>query len=131
MSNTYPNEVCFLLANDSIQEADTNKITLVGFYAGDDIVIKDESPGKLLGQIVIIAKLRGGSGQYKGKLKLIGPEGELIFEDNNKSLNKKEGENLIIGIKISPFPVKEFGHYKYTVLLDDKEYCYDFEIRNS
>ena len=131
MSNTYPDDVCFLLANDSIQEAETNKITLIGFYAVDNILIKDKKPGKAVGQIVILVKFRGGSGTYKGRLRILSPSQDSILDSKGEVFEKEEDKNMLIGIKISPFLVKEFGDYKCIINLDDKEYTYDFKVGTS
>ena len=126
--NTYPNNIDFIMADDVIEEKNTNKLTIIGYYAGDNILFeKGEKPGKALGQLSILAKFKDGSGDYNTCFKLLSPSDKELFNKEEKK-TKKENESIVMGLKISPFKIDEFGEFKYILKLDNEEYIYRFTI---
>lgn len=127
-----PYDVRFILAEDFREEAG-KKFTLLGVLAGDDINLAGESVGKALPSLVFLIIGRGAFGKFKVEIQILSPSGKRMFEDvlsKSVELNIEEEKNFVIPIKISPFPINEFGLYTIRLLLDAKPHQYSFEVSN-
>ena len=131
MNKKEPYDVRFVLAEDYREEAG-KKLTLLGVLAGDDINLAKGDIGKALPSLIILIIARGARGKFKANVEFFAPSGSRLFEKSlpkDVEINIQEEQNFVIPIKISPFPIEEFGKYMVRFLLDDKPYEYSFIIR--
>ncbi len=131
MRKIFPKNIKYILA-DLIREEIRNKLTIVGMYSSDLLLLlKDLTPGQItaLPGIYILAQLEDGQGKFDGKFIIRDPKGTALKTGAvviNKP-NKKRSFGVIL--PITPFLVSMIGRYHLELTLDKKhKYDYFFEI---
>lgn len=127
----YPDSVRFLLCEDIRQELG-NKLSILGLFVGDDIVIKGEKEGQVIPSLAILAIFSGGVGEFQVSTKLYRhSRSEPILDLSKYQIIEKKGENITSAIKVAPFKIEEFGEYTAVWNFNgEKEYKYTFKIKN-
>lgn len=138
MTNVLPKRVNFLLA-DQIREEAGGKLTIIGLYANDEIILLGDLPEELpiglqglaLPALSILVQLKDGIGNYNGEAQVIDPNGKPLIIPAKLTISLKENvwSNLIV--PFVPFPLPKFGLYTFELKLDNKKYKYTFTIRHS
>ncbi len=124
----YPDSIKVLLAEEIRQEKN-NKLSLLGIFAGDDILLNDE-PGKALPALVVYAVFRGGKGKSSVKTNIFSPNKEKEIFSRTSEVIMKENQNMIVAFKLTPFEVPAFGKYSIEWIFDNsKKYSFEFEIK--
>ena len=87
-----------------------NKLTLVGFYAGDRIVVPIGTERVLLNSLAFLLIFRDGQGTFKTGVSLRSPSGKELFEDSPiRDVELKENSTHTFAFQIVPFQSEEFG----------------------
>jgi hypothetical protein len=139
MANVYPKNINFLLA-DAVRREEGGKLTLLGFYSGDTVLLKDTLPqvipegmeGLALPGLTIVATVRDGHGSFNCGIHLIGPNGKALGKvvDGMKLVKGKDtSANLLVPIQ--PFPIPEFGIYRVLLQLNKHEFEFKFRVAHS
>jgi len=127
---TLPTDYDTIMAEDLRQEVG-NKITAVGLYLGDDIVIPNTvtpGPGVILGKVTFVTRLKNGDGKWKGSWSIIGPNNAAVIS-SNADFDVEKLPNVFHGVITSTIlPVSNTGDYKYILTLGGQQYEYDFRV---
>lgn len=130
-----PKTARFFLA-DEVRYESNNKPILLGFYPDDVVVVplpNDEpNPDKdhplAIEGLTILTTFLEGQGSFQSRIKLIAPNGDT-YEGNHTVIQSEKLGTMINYTKMNPFPVTDFGKYRFIIALDENEYSYEFEIR--
>lgn len=129
MIKKLPTHECTLFVDD-IREEVNGKLSLIGLY-GLDLVLKQDAP-IALSKLCIVTRVFGGDGEAVFKFSMKDPEGaELLDQSTELKLNLRPNTLGNLNLILSPFPVNMFGKYKFTILLEEKEFHTTFfEIKH-
>lgn len=135
-SKTFPaaQDVKFILCED-VRREHTGKLLVIGLYPGEQVVMHRPKPiaetagVAAIDSLVLLFIARNGLGEFAGRLAIEGPNGEPVLNGPMQKVELRESASgtLIAGFK--PFPVRQFGHHRVTLFLDERPYCFAFEIR--
>ena len=118
------------MAEDFRQEL-AGKITAVGFYLGDDIVIRDPiipNTTGLLPKIAFLTRLMDGDGTWKSNWSIFGP-GDVLISKSNKDFDVvKDKDSVHAIITTTALPVAKPGKYKYLLDLGGMKIEYVFNV---
>ncbi len=76
-NDKYPTEVVFLLAED-IREEVRSKLSLLGVFSGDDIIIRGEKPA--IPSLAFFLLIRDGRGTFESSFRINSEEGKNIVD---------------------------------------------------
>lgn len=136
MANVYPKNIQFLLA-DHVRQEEGGKLSLLGFYSGDAVLLKgllpEEIPegmeGIALPGLTIVAVVRDGQGVFNSAIHLYGPNGKELGEGvKGQKLDKRKDGTASLLVPIQPFPIPGFGIYRVLLELGTREYEYQFRV---
>lgn len=139
-SKSLPKRVRFFIADDIRVEG--QKPMIIGFFPNDHVGmnIPADTPEPTsknpvaLQSLAILVSLIDIAGAYKAKISLYQPNGSAIFENSDLGEIIPSGEGLLksgvvnLVAKFMPFPVPEFGLYRFEISLGRKKYQYEFRI---
>lgn len=136
MANVYPRNVQFLLA-DAVRQEEGGKLTVLGLYSGDAVLLKDSLPnsipegmeGLALPGLTIVAIVRDGQGSFSYGVHLYGPDGKALGKGvDGMKLDKKKDAPASLLIPVQPFPIPDFGTYRVLLQLNRHEYEFKFRV---
>lgn len=131
-------KVKFIVAEEVRPEA-SNKISILGFYAGDVIVmLKKERPAGVpqdmpegFERLAILATINDApEGIHKFKGRLIEPSGQVYAPES--ALGEAaipKGFSHVVVVELKPFIVKQPGTYTYEFFVDEEMFKFPFEVR--
>lgn len=128
----------FLIAEEVRTEIN-NKLTVIGLYSGDLVIIfKGERPADVpedtpiaLERLTVLITIKDApEGIYKCKGKITSPSGEAYNSDVafGEILIKKDFNHTVV-IELKPFIVDEPGKFKLDFYVNDEMFTYTFEIQ--
>ena len=131
-------KVNFLLAEEVRPEAN-NKISILGFFAGDIVIMhKGDLPQGLpegipagLERLAILATIVDApDGVHQLKARLLEPSGELYPSESllGEAIAQK-GFSHVAVFQLKPFIVKQPGMFTFEFFVDDQVFKFPFEIR--
>ena len=130
-------KVSFLISEEIRLELN-NKITVVGLYAGDVVVIiKVERPEGMpedtpsgLDRLTILATItEADEGELDLKGRIINSSGEVGEEIPLGKATVRAGLSNAVVIEMKPFIVKVPGIFKFELFVNNENYLFPFEIR--
>lgn len=130
-----PSRVRFFLCDDVRAETD-GKITLVGFYPDDKIIV-NQLPAANTGPVLVaIPQLAIAAIVMDGVGTLLSPSGE-VTDPLGKLVSRATlgaavlvaGKTYSIVIKGNMFPVPHFGRYEFKLTLDKTTFSFPFDIQ--
>lgn len=136
MANVYPKNIHFLLA-DAVRQEEGGKLTVLGLYSGDAVLLKDPLPqvipegmeGLALPGLTIVALVRDGHGSFSYDVRLFRPDGIALGKGaDGMRLDKAKETPASLLVPIQPFPIPGFGTYRVVLLLNKHEYEYKFRV---
>lgn len=139
MATIYPKTIQFLLA-DAVRQEQGGKVTVLGLYSGDSVVLQDVLPkefpegmnGLALACLTILAIVRDGQGRFDCNLHLFGPTGtELGKGLNSVILDKQKDAPVNLIFPIQPFPIPDFGNYRIALWINKHEYEFKFKVTHA
>ena len=129
MEKVLPREVV-VLVGENVREEKGNKISLMGLYVGDDILIHSAEPKVHLPSLSILVIVRDGQGVFESALVLLEPSGKERAL-GEREVEKVKEQNAIFAVTLNNYLVEEFGDYRVKLRLDEEEYEYTFGIKSS
>lgn len=137
MTNQLPTQIRFLLA-DSVREEAGGKLTILGLYSGDEVVMQGALPSQLpegraevyLKELAILIIAMDGEGEFQAQIQLYDPNNSPIRQSSPMPVNKVKGSPMNIILPIAPFPVRAFGNHQLAFQLDKKVFKYKFIVRH-
>lgn len=127
----YPDEIKTIIS-ESIREEVNKKLSILGLYVGDNVIVQGEAGGAL-SSFSILTILRNGNGNIHLKITLYDPDKNIIHQ-SLINVEFQPGQNAILPIQLSPFPIKKFGDFVFEIIFDDNEdikYEYKFNINGT
>lgn len=128
--------VRFVLCEDARQEV-SGKSTLIGVYPGEIVVVHQPTTPEgtnavaALRSICLVLFVSHGTGRFDAGIRIVAPDGTVAFEQQVGVVSLEEhGTATIVG-QIQPFLVKAFGAHAFTLSLDEREYPFEFVIREA
>jgi len=137
MKKILPKQLRFFLA-DGVREEIGAKISLIGLYTGDEVIVQSELPVQVPGKtrglalpgLYILIILVNGQGKFKGEFVIYDPNGKPMRRAI-EIVNKVKDKTFNVILPIVPFPVIAFGRYRVSVQLDDnRKSYYSFIVRH-
>ena len=131
-------KVAFLVCEEVRAELN-NKITVIGLYAADVIIMLKENrpegipldaPAGLDRLTILVTISEATEGELDLRGNLINPTGE--FDQEGMTLGKANAINGIansVVIEMKPFIVKETGIFKFELFVNEESFIFPFEIR--
>lgn len=129
-------KVNFLLCEEVRQEL-YNKCSLLGFFAGDVIILDNKRAVGItedlpigidkLVIVSIISDAQKGTFQIDGKI--LDPLNELYQNFSVGTVTAETGLSNTILFEIKPFVVKLYGTYVYELKIGNELFRYNFEVR--
>ncbi len=137
MAKKLPAQLRFLLA-DAVREEAGGKVSILGFYSGDEVVLQGELPTKLeegaqavaLPALTILVLFVDGYGNFQLRLQVFDPTGKPFGLSKPMQINKVKGAPYNIILPIMPFPIRVFGRYRFELRIDKRKYEYSFTVRH-
>ena len=115
-SSPIPTLLAFIVCDSVIQDAATQKRTLVGVF---DQVAAPNAPLQI-NSLGLYAKLVEGSGPYEIKVRLVNLKDESpVMEIKAAAQWNKPEEPLELGMNFAGIPVSEFGTYEFQLYAND------------
>lgn len=136
MANVYPKNIQFLLA-DAVRQEQGGKLTVLGLYSGDSVLLKDTLPkevpdgmeGLALSGLTVVALVRDGQGAFDCTLQLFAPGGKALGKGVSKlKVDKQKEASTSLIFPIEPFPIPDFGIYRIVLQLGKHEYEFKFKV---
>jgi len=138
MAKVYPKLLRFLLA-DAVREESGGKLTILGLYSGDQLVLQGPLPkavpkgfkGMALPGLTVLVMISDGHGEFECRFQIFDPNDALLGDGKALILVNKQKDvasNLLF--PITPFPITAFGRYRVLCKLDGRSYEYAFQIRH-
>jgi hypothetical protein len=128
-----PSRVKFLLCDDARAES-SGKLTLVGLYPDDKILVQQnpavpiQPPGvvALLNQLAIVCILFDGDGVFPASATITGPSGLKLADMPLGTPTFKAGAPGIMALQCGLFPVAQLGQYTCTVTVGKSDFRFPF-----
>lgn len=127
-AKTYPKNVYFLLADD-VREEKNNKVSIIGAFTGDDILVHDPQPGKAIPSLALLVIFKNGEGEFDIEMDVLSPSSKKLGKGVEfPGIQMKAGINHSLLIKFPNFVVPEFGVYKFRFSFDKGEKVYEYPV---
>jgi hypothetical protein len=110
-------EIMLLIADDVRQEMN-KKISLVGFYPGGVINVRDIGPNTII-PLTFCLITTGGEGEFRFRMNFDDASGTPLFQGPEATLLKLPNVNAISIVKFMNFPIRMTGLYRIRIFLDD------------
>lgn len=127
-----PSSFDVILCEDFRQERASDKATIIGYYAGDDIVMDAQALNQHLPTLTYVVRLKDGSGEWSVSWNILGPSGQPLLPNNSEfRTGKKPGVYGLLIIRLNNHPVPEFGRYRLVFELEGKKkFEFPYEIKS-
>lgn len=139
MANIYPKDVRFLLA-DAVRQEQGGKLTVLGLYSGDSVLLNDPLPkvfpegkqGFALHGLTILVTICDGQGHFDCSIHLFGPDRKELGKGANRlEVNKEKDASANLIFPMEPFLINGFGIYRFALQLNKHEYEFKFSVRHA
>ena len=129
MAKQYPadQDIIFLVC-DTIRKEPNNKLSLLGLFLGNEIIVEVDAP-VTLSPFALLFHLSDGYGEFKTKIQVLKENGDQVLEVKIGDTTKKNDAGSTIGLSIQSLKFDEFGSYTFRLILDDHEYDRQILIR--
>lgn len=123
-----------ILAADDVRDEIGGKHTLVGVFAGDDIIYPTAPASApagarpMLPSLALYCLFAGGEGDFNARFEFEAPTKGKIHSSAPLPVKKLPGSNLILIFKMANVGLPEDGLYTARVFLDDHEYGLSIRI---
>jgi hypothetical protein len=125
-------QTTFIVADD-VRVEQSNKILVIGFYAGNRIVVFNtptaEHPVRL--RLVFLLAFRDGFGDFQANLAITAPGGTVLFKHDFVEAIAKDPESSMTMAAGGLLEIKQLGEYAVTVSLSERDYQFGFTIQRA
>jgi len=128
---TFPTDVFVLLADD-VREESSKKLSLIGVFAGDDVIFPANTQTPILiPQVCFFLKFSDGDGTWMMDWVVTHHNGSEMAKNNAPfQITKQAGTVHIVVLRVSPFGIPAFGKFTLNVTLDNQAYDFEFEAKS-
>lgn len=123
------NKADFFVADDIREEQGTKKLTVLGLFAGGDILFpKDTTPGFVIPKLAFFVRFKDGDGKWSIEWEIRAPDNSVVGHSNATFELKKDPHKIHLLILTSTIKVPLFGIFKLVVKLGSNELEFPFSI---
>jgi hypothetical protein len=116
----------FLLCED-VREEVNNKLSIIGVFPNDDIVLQKEI---LIPSLMVVLFARGGEGPCETKISLTDPKGQTVIESPKQTAVLEKNKVHLAAIRVLA-PQLLVGQYTINFFFDDVPIQRTFEVRTA
>ena len=116
----------FLLCED-VREEVNNKLSIIGVFQNDDIVLQKDI---VIPSLMVILFARGGEGPCETRVSLIDPKGQAVIESPKQTVVLEKGKVHLAAIRVLA-PQLMVGQYTIKFFFDDAPIQRTFEVKTS
>jgi hypothetical protein len=124
----YPDDsdVVLLISEDARLEVG-NKVTIIGWYVGGNIVIPKSDTQLILQSLALIFLIRSGDGDFHLSTKITDPSGSIVIETTPLTLLIRMGASSAQLLRLVPFtPI--IGSYTVDLRINERVYHSEFAV---
>jgi hypothetical protein len=114
----------FLVCED-VREEVNNKLTIVGVFQNDEIVLQKDI---LIPSLMVILFARGGEGSCETKVSLTDPQGQTVIESPKQTVVLEKNNVHLAAIRVLA-PHLMVGQYTINFFFDDVPIQRTFEVK--
>jgi hypothetical protein len=116
----------FLLCED-VREEVNNKLSIVGVFPNDDIVLQKDI---LIPSLMVVLFARGGEGPCETRISLTDPKGQTVIESPKQTIILEKNKAHLAAIRVLA-PHLVVGQYTIKFFFDDVPIQRAFEVRTT
>jgi hypothetical protein len=116
----------FLLCED-VREEVNNKLSIVGVFPNDDIVLQKDI---LIPSLMVVLFARGGEGPCETKISLTDPKGQTVIESPKQTIVLEKNKAYLAAIRVLA-PQLMVGQYTIKFFFDDVPIQRAFEVKTA
>lgn len=133
MRRKYPkDEAIKRLVCEQVRPELNNKLSLLGLYAGDHVIIHPATPDKkfpyTLARLAFMYIIKGGLGEFEAHFKLLDPENKPANEVKLNPINLKLNGTSGIVVQLNNVQFNSVGDYTAVLHLGNKKYNFPIVI---
>ncbi len=121
--------VLFLIA-EQVRPETGGKLSIIGFYAGGDILVPENTTQTVLSSLAFIFIFKDGEGQFKTRLTIMSPSGKQLADIELRETTFV-GKSHSIVTQLAPFVTTEYGRYEVLLKLNEHVYARSFSLNRS
>ena len=129
MPTVYPPKISTFLIADAIRREVHGKITIIGAFAGGQILLAPGSTFPAALPLAFFTAFTEGEGNFKARLRIFDPNNNRLgneVEIGSVTKLPDQPMQLMVNFNVLPFPMS--GTYKIEVSLDDRVYTEHISI---
>lgn len=128
MSEKNPPNWSDIIICEDIRTEVGNKASLMGVFAGDDIVLTSRAPElPPMPNLSFFCRFAGASGIFRPKFELVGPDASVLASGEMAESKAIESDRMILVVQIHQIKLKR-GEHTFRVNMDDSRYEKRFSV---
>jgi hypothetical protein len=116
----------FLLCED-VREEVNNKLTIIGVFPNDDIVLQKDI---VIPSLMAVLFARGGEGTCETRISLTDPKGQAVIESPKQTIVLEKTKVHLAAIRVLA-PQLLVGQYTIKFFFDDEPIQRSFEVKTA
>ena len=116
----------FLLCED-VREEVNNKLTLIGVFPNDDIVLRKDV---VIPSLMAVLFARGGEGTCETRISLTDPKGQAVIESPKQTIVLEKNKVHLAAIRVLA-PQLLVGQYTIKFFFDEEPIQRSFEVKTA
>jgi len=116
----------FLLCED-VREEVNNKLTIIGVFTNDDIVLQKDV---VIPSLMAVLFARGGEGPFETRISLTDPKGQAVIESPKQTIILEKNKVHLAAVRVLA-PQLLVGRYTIKFFFDDEAIQRTFEVKTA
>jgi hypothetical protein len=116
----------FLLCED-VREEVNNKLTIIGVFTNDDIVLQKDV---VIPSLMAVLFARGGEGPCETRISLTDPKGQAVIESPKQTIIIEKNKVHLAAVRVLA-PQLLVGRYTIKFFFDDEAIQRTFEVKTA
>jgi hypothetical protein len=116
----------FLLCED-VREEVNNKLTIIGVFTNDDIVLQKDV---VIPSLMAVLFARGGEGPCETRISLTDPKGQAVIESPKQTIILEKNKVHLAAVRVLA-PQLLVGRYTIKFFFDDEAIQRTFEVKTA
>ena len=116
----------FLLCED-VREEVNNKLTIIGVFTNDDIVLRKDV---VIPSLMAVLFARGGEGPCETRISLTDPKGQAVIESPKQTIILEKNKVHLAAVRVLA-PQLLVGRYTIKFFFDDEAIQRIFEVKTA